>query len=547
MKRFLKKPIFWILIGAVIFAGYGVFAYVKSSSKSPYETEAVRRADITQEVSVTGRIKPAESVDLAFEKSGKVASVNIKVGDKVVVGQVLASLTNADLAAQVAQAQASLNKERIKLEELKIGTRAEDLQVYQTAVNNAENALTDAKTNLQNIESKAVADLNNLYDGINSLLSDSYIEADDAINKQIDELFSNDNTSSPQLTFYSGSQIKADVEWQRAQMTGELAQLKLEVVPVDQNGLDAALKQTRSHLVVIRDFLTTLGEAVNQASALSQTNATNYRYYINTGRTNVVSSITSIDSKIQAILVQKSTNHNSMATAQASLNTAENSLATAQDQLALKQAGSTDEEIKSQEAQIKYAQANLDNYRAQLAKTIITSPLAGVVTKQDIKIGEIINANTTLISLMSASQFEIEANIPEADMAKVKINDRARVTLDTYGSDVIFEALVVSIEPAETIIEGVATYKARFQFIKEDGRIKSGMTANIDIETAARTNVLIVPQRAIITQGDDKIVKILQGEEVREVKVIVGLRGADGNTEILEGLKEGDKIVISTK
>lgn len=202
--------------------------------------------------------------------------------------------------------------------------------------------------------------------------------------------------------------------------------------------------------------------------------------------------------------------------------------------------------ILSQQAQIKQAEANVENYQAQIAKTIIRAPISGTVTKQDAKVGEIVSANTPLVFLISTSQFEIEANIPEADIAKVKLGNAAKVTLDAYGSDVSFDVKVVAIDPAETIIDGVATYKTTFQFIDidKDERVKSGMTANIDISTEKRENVIVIPQRAVITKNGDKIVRVLNNETPKEVKVKTGLRGSDGNIEIIEGVSEGDKVII---
>ena len=145
---------------------------------------------------------------------------------------------------------------------------------------------------------------------------------------------------------------------------------------------------------------------------------------------------------------------------------------------------------------------------------------------------------------MSLTRFEIEANIPEADIAKVKIGDSAAITLDAYGNDVVFDAKVIRIDPAEIIIDGVATYKTTFQFLREDERVKSGMTANIDILTAKKSGVLVIPQRAITQQGNEQFVQISLGQNKFETrKVVVGLRGFDGNAEIISGLNENDQIV----
>ncbi len=195
---FLKKPLNLFLIAVIIFAGWGAFAYWRGLQPTAYELVKVVKGEIVQQVSVTGKVKPADSVELAFERSGKVASVVVGVGDKVTVGQRLATLSNADLVAQLAQAQASLDKEIVKLAELRSGTRPEELQIAQTTVTNAEKTLAD-------VLSKAEIDLNNYYDDVKDILNDAYINADDAVNKQTDELFSNDDSADPQLSFYSSS------------------------------------------------------------------------------------------------------------------------------------------------------------------------------------------------------------------------------------------------------------------------------------------------------------------------------------------------------
>ena len=69
------------------------------------------------------------------------------------------------------------------------------------------------------------------------------------------------------------------------------------------------------------------------------------------------------------------------------------------------------------------------------------------------------------------------------------------------------------------------------------------MTANIDVKSANRENVIAVPQRAIIRKNGDQFVRIADGEGFREVKVETGLRGSDGNIEIISGISEGDEVI----
>lgn len=515
MKKWIKKPVVIASMVAIVAVISGYF-YFSKSKKPDYEFTIAKRADIIQEVSVTGRVKPAEAVDLAFEKAGKVANIYVKVGDKVTAGQLLMNLDNADIAAQLTQAEAELKTQKAKLDELKAGTREEEIKVQEVKVENAKTDLEEAKKNLID------------------KLQDAYTKSDDAIKNKVDQLFKSPVMPLPQVNFsIIDSYLETDIEWQRLAIDNVLNLWKqsLNQLTVASN-LSSYVNDAKNNLNQLKSFLDKTALAINITTAntgISQTTIDTWREEAATARTNVGIA----DSNLLA--------------ADEKLKTAESNFSLANQELVLKKAGATNEEIVAQEAQVEKAQANVLNYQAQLSKTILRSPIKGIVTKQDAKVGEIVSANITIVSVISEAKFEIEANVAEADIAKVKIGNPAKVTLDAYGEDVVFEAKAVEIEPAETIIEGVTTYKTTFQFINEDERVKSGMTANIDILTDKRENVITIPRRTVAARNGDKIVKILVGDNVSEIKVKTGLAGSDGNVEILEGVKEGDKVITSEK
>ena len=103
---------------------------------------------------------------------------------------------------------------------------------------------------------------------------------------------------------------------------------------------------------------------------------------------------------------------------------------------------------------------------------------------------------------------------------------------------------MTEVDPAETIVNGIGAYGIKLQFVHDDSRIKSGMTANIFITTGVRKAVLALPASAIITSGSDKFVFVDNGSS-KPVKtpVTVGITGDDGRVEIVSGLKAGDKVV----
>lgn len=239
------------------------------------------------------------------------------------------------------------------------------------------------------------------------------------------------------------------------------------------------------------------------------------------------------------------------------------------------------EDIKSAEAQVLQAEAALEAIRNQITNSVIKSPINGQVTKVNYEIGEEPKAASPVIAVLSEDKFEIDLDISEADIIKVKQLDPVNLTFDAFGDDVKFDADVIFIEPAQTVIQDVVYYKTTIGNIRaiSDTKlptdinmtqtattsefststimtasstiynlIKPGMTANAVITTAAKNNVLLVPSRAITEKTDKtKIVKILKNNKPEERLVTTGLKGDEGMTEIISGINAGDIVITSTK
>lgn len=602
----IKKPIviFFIIIAAA--AAAGGYYYTSREKETSYNYEEAKRGDLVQEVSVTGTVEPAESVDLSFEKSGKVKEIKVKIGDKVQKDQVLIFLENSDLSAQLSQAWAdvenaranlssaqaslssvqaqleqagaSLEAEQAELSEMRAGTRPEEIKIAETAVANAQKSLADTIENLENTEEKAEADLEEDYDSALTAAQQAVTKGKTAILTLTDiqyAHFTENDTTGIALADAKAKAVESLLGQQNAGRwaRSSLSALQGGVYGAVQNGvedmsykdIDQALADTVSALKKVKSAL----EAVPLTSELTSTEQTN----ISTEKNTINTEISAVSSKQQAISVQKAANESNIASAQSGVNEAQNSLDSAEDELALARAGYTAEQIAAQEAAVKQSQANVsskealleqaradvasrrasirqalasvENYQAQIEKTIMRSPIEGIITKKEAKVGEIISANKNMISIISENNFEIEANVAEVDIANLKVGNQATVTLDAYGPDREFSATIVEIDPAETIIEGVPTYRTVLQFDQEDGAIKSGMTANIDILAEKKENVLSVPQRAVLREEGKKIVRVINPDNTyRKVEVQTGLRGSSGYVEIISGLKEGDKVVV---
>lgn len=509
-RKFKSHP-YWgalIILAAAATAYFGFF----SGKNAKPQTVEVMRGNVVQEVSVTGKVVPLTDVELSFEKSGRVSKIYVKVGDRVKEGDLLLELDNSELLAQLRQAEASVSAEEARLAELRRGSRQEDIEVKKAEL------------------AKAEQDLTNYYLNAPTIIQDAYNKANDAVRNQVSELFTGDKELNPRLSFsVSSAQKEIDANNQRLAASGTLNSWKTNLDKLSLSSpaeaMDEGLSQAKNSLLSIRSFLDTLMDATVNSTSLSEALRDTYIASITVARTNVNSAITSVTGQEQAISSQKLV------------------VKRIQNELALKLAGASPEEIAAQEAKLEQARANVGLYRAQIAKTRAYSPIAGTVTKQDAKIGQIVAANSPLVTILSQNRLEVEAYLPEADVAKVKIGNPVKITLDAYGEDITFEGKVVTIDPAETVIEGVSTYKTTIHFLSEDKRIKPGMTANTDILTEKHEGVLYIPQRSVATRNGKKYVQVYRDGAIEEKAIETGLRGSDGSVEVISGLNEGEKII----
>ncbi|MCL5782110.1 MAG: efflux RND transporter periplasmic adaptor subunit [Patescibacteria group bacterium] len=503
LKRLKRRK--YIITGIVIIIIIAIFALRGRSNDANIESAAANRQDVIEQVSVTGKVSPISKADLAFEKSGVVAKIYVKVGDSVKAGQALAVLDNAADLANLQSAQA-------KLEDLSRSLRPEEMSVEQAKVSAAKVALANAKN-----------------DALNAV-RDGYVKAQSALVNYADSLFTNPQSANPLIKVVTQSAATNNaINAERVKITDIMTLWKNDVANANDPEKAATLiGNADKYLSSIKIFMNDLTAAVN---------------YLNPGNSGLAQSAIDVyASDINAAQSAINQSVSSITNAKSSLEASDVAYQEAESSFELKVAGSSNQAIQAQAASVASFRAILDN-------DTLTSPIDGIVTKAEPDIGEFVSAGSNAFSVQSYGSYKIEAYVPEADIAKVRVGDTARVTLDAYGPDTIFDAAVTAIDPAETMLEGVPTYKVTLQFSDKDNRIRSGMTANTDIKTNEHLNVLAVPSRAIIDDNGDKTIRLLNedGKTYTSVPVKVGLKGYDGMTEVISGIKEGDKVVTYVK
>lgn len=205
-------------------------------------------------------------------------------------------------------------------------------------------------------------------------------------------------------------------------------------------------------------------------------------------------------------------------------------------------------------ARINQAQATIDGIIAQINRRTITAPFSGIVANNTLRVGQSTastsssNSGSSTITLISPDDYEIVLKTPEINVAKLTVGQSAAIILDAYGSDVVFNGTIVSINPAETIVDGVPVYETKVMFTETDARIRSGMTAIATIITAEKENAISIPLSAIEsnTQGSFVTVVTVDGSSEKR-RIITGMRSSDGFVEILSGLTVGETVATFSK
>lgn len=197
---------------------------------------------------------------------------------------------------------------------------------------------------------------------------------------------------------------------------------------------------------------------------------------------------------------------------------------------------------------LRVAQASLDGAKVaveqaqrNIDKARIIAPFDGIVAAVNYNVGDSAGTNTAL-ALADISTLQVKVTLAEVDVAKVKVGQSAQMTLDALPG-ATFDAQVTALGPVATVTSGVVNYPVIVSVNNPNSSIKPGMTANLAIQVDRRDNVLLIPTRAVRTQGNQKQVTVLYKGQSINTPITTGL-ASDTQIEVMSGLKEGDQVVV---
>ena len=243
---------------------------------------------------------------------------------------------------------------------------------------------------------------------------------------------------------------------------------------------------------------------------------------------------------------------------QVGLSSAEAQLSSTKAGVAVNQQGARSGSIASAQAQIDSAEVQVDAARTTLDETVLRAPANGTVTAINGSVGssssstgssESTDSSTTssttstsgFVTMTALGVLEVTADVAEADISDVEVGQAATVTLS--ANDAVFDGTVTGVDTVETITNNVVEYGVTVQLDKAKG-VKLGQTSQVEITTGSKQGVVRVSSSALTTIGNQTTATVKHDDGTTEtVTVTTGLEG-DSFTEILEGLSDGDVVVL---
>ncbi|WP_445630226.1 efflux RND transporter periplasmic adaptor subunit [Nostoc sp. DSM 114167] len=252
------------------------------------------------------------------------------------------------------------------------------------------------------------------------------------------------------------------------------------------------------------------------------------------------------EAKKRFSLVQSGTRSEEIDQRQAAVNEARAALVLLED-------GTRSEEIVQRQAAVASAEAQLKGVQVQLEDTIIRAPLSGIVTQKYAEPGAFVTPTTSASTSASATSssivavargLEILAQVPEADLGRMKQGQQVEIVADAYP-DRVFKGHVRLIAPEAVVEQGVTSFQVRVAIDTGIDKLRSGLNVDLTFLGDRVNNALVLPTVSIVTEKGKTGVLVPDAKNKPQFReVTVGAQIQD-QTQILEGVKAGDRIFVN--
>jgi len=475
-----RTIVIFVVLAIVLFSFFG-------KQKTPPETELIAIQDIKQTVLATGQMISKTDLALSFSASGILSSIKKDVGVSVKKGDIIATLDNRKVYADLQSARADY-------QEIIDGASSEEILVSESSYQTAVSDLDQAKK-VQNalVSSSLSSFLNN---DLEAYPEQENIEGD--------------------LPIISGSYNSTEMGEYKIKIEppsfsiDEFSYRGLEEGDGDLNVITPTLLGTKGLYVLFPEYYSTNKDRFS--ILIPNTRSSSYQTYLNAYE-EAKKTRDSIISAKEAVVKEKEAS------------------------LLLVKAKARPFELLSAGASLSRAQSFYDD-------TVLRAPADGTIVSVDKKIGELVETLEPVVVLQDILSLYIESDINETNISKIILGQDVSIVLDAFP-DQTYHASISHIDPSSTIVDGIVNYKVKAN-ITDITEIKPGMTANVSILIYEKKGVLSISRRSIVQVGGISYVdKIINQKRYKTERVSITTgEVADGDMiEVLSGLNAGDTIL----
>lgn len=583
--------------GILVIFGGGYYTYAKISEKkvdTQYVLTQVQKGTIISSVSGTGQVSVSNQVELKPKVSGDLISLNIKNGQEIKAGVVIAQINAKDALKSVRDAENNVQSARLSLEKLK--KPVDSLSLLQS-----ENSLAQAKDNLTKLKlsheidyqkaidakRKAEDDLSKAYeDGFNSVANaflvlpglvtglddiflhsgdfeasfwniDWYVNQVNINNKDKATIFKSDVTAA--LNNAKNAYTKNFEDYKSASRVSDPSTIEALINETYETTklIATAVKTSNNYLDFIQADMEQYDRPIPTLMKTHQSNIDSYTGTTNTHLSSLLSNLNTLKTSRETIvnsernLKEMDQNH------PLEISTAEQTIREREASLAKLKSGTDALDIQSAELTLRQRQSALSDARENLGDYSVKAPFDGVIAKVDVKKGDSVSSGTSLATFITRQKIA-EISLNEVDVAKIKTGQKATLTFDAVDG-LSITGQVGEIDALGTVSQGVVSYTVKILFDTQDERVKSGMTVSAAIITDMKSDVLTLENSAVKSQGTSNYVEVLDSiipasanqtgvtspNAPRQQPVVTGIAN-DTTTEIVSGLKEGDQVILRT-
>ncbi len=467
-----------------------------------YATSTARTGSIVAEVSGSATLKPLHSAKLTSPAAGTVTAVDVRQGQKVSSGQVLATISDPQLAQKIVQANLKVHADLQTLAAATGETPAQAAAVNPAAgirVHAPQSGLVTAVDASQGAQVSAGQALATIVDRNSVVVQVDLITYDQALAKP-------------------GSAVRVHFQGFTGWVNGTLRQVAAQGVPSSSGGTEvypAQVAMRNPGLLRPGDK----GEAQLRSGALWLTipgtaKITGYGHEA-TVRSPIAATLQAVRAAVDSPVRSGQT-------------------------LFLLGGGTASATITGDQLSLQQDEASLSALQTQQTDLTVRSPLSGVVSSVSATRGQTIATGASIARVYAPNAMSLTLPVSELQISHVHKGQTVRIT--TPGiSGKSFQGSVVAVNTVGSSSGGLATFDVSV-LVNGGGKLLPGMTANAQIVTAKASNALLVPVEAVIQQSSGAEVEVLSSGVVSTRKVRVGLVNST-QAQILSGLRAGETVV----